>query len=521
MKTQSDMELAFALSEQGYHIFPCKDRQKFPRTMGGKAWDRFLGEQETLAGHLVAAGDATGAALCPAEDDPVKLLIIDIDAYSADLETVWFAMAPGETRPEGMGIVRSASGGWHFWFRLPEDTDIRKLPADIDLGRGISGELRVSGPARRLIMLPGSVVTNKHGQAGRYTSLAKLVPAEMPEPPDILMSRILARRGTGQNERATEGGIATEVHHLLSMLELIDEIPEGTRNNVISRIGQIMGRIGPSGKPSEGLLQAIWGKLQPKVGNLDQGEFRIAVQSGWKTGRKNADTYSPREKHPTITDIREECDAVFGFTPWLCEVRDSSGKTKEWQVGFGGSAKRRNEASSVTKVKDLGEVLPTLTRLGNADPDTVVRSPLFVQVGWTKALNFMLQAERGVDQMGIPPEERFWGILDEYARMSAGDMLFLDTWTGKRPSGSAQAFIVWPPDEAPSLVVPAGLQETLLLSVGDLPKAKRLVKQHLLDKALRGMKGGKKVWVCSLAVLEQTTQEYVGSAYDRWLQKEK
>ena len=83
-------------------------------------------------------------------------------------------------------------------------------------------------------------------------------------------------------------------------------------------------------------------------------------------------------------------------------MRDSSGKTKEWQVGFGGSAKRRTEATNVTRVKELGEVLPTLTRVSGADPDTVVRSPLFIQPGWNKALQFMLQYSRGVDQLGIP-----------------------------------------------------------------------------------------------------------------------
>lgn len=515
------MDIALSLSAMGYHVFPCRNRQKFPQSIGGRPWDKFLGEQDLLAGHLVSAGDASGAALCPAEDDPVPLLILDIDAYNTDLDTIWFSVAPGEERPETLGVVRSASGGWHIWFRLPEGTDIRRLPATIDLGRGIQGELRVSGPARRLIMLPGSTVMNKHGKAGLYKALTPLVPEALPEPPEVLMSRILARRGTGQNERASEGGVATEAHHLLGILDMIDEVPEGGRNNTVSRIGQILGRIGPSGKPSEGLVRGLWDKLGPKLGNLTQTEFRIAIQSGWKTGRKNADTYSPRERHPTISDVREECEAVFGFLPWLCEVRDSGGKTKEWQVGFGGSAKRRNEASSVTKVRDLGEVLPTLTRLGNADPDTVVRSPLFIQAGWTKALNFMLQAERGVDQMGIPPEERFWSILDEYARMAAGDLLFLDTWTGRRPQGVAQAFIVWPPDDAPSLVIPSGLQEALLLSVGDLPKAKRLIKQNLLEKSLRGMKGGKKVWVCALSVLEQTTQEYCGGAYDRWVQRTK
>ena len=504
----------------GYYVFPVRNRQKFPRVIGGKTWEKYPGEkeQEMLHAHLMSDGGKTGAALCPMEDDPVSILILDIDSYGAALEQVWFAMAPGELLDEGVGVVRSASGGWHFWFRLPEDTDIRKLPADIDLGGGISGELRVSGPNRRLIMLPGSVGTNKNGKPGEYTELKPIHPLGLKAPPDSLMSRILARRGTGQKPE-TEG-VPTEAHHVLYLAGLIEGIPEGERNNAVAKLGQVLGRICPAQKPTEKLLAAIWDKVQSLLGaGFDQKEFLIAINSGWKTGRKNAETYGPREKHPTVSEIREECEAVFGFVPWLCEVRDSSGKTKEWQGGFGGSAKRRNEAANVTKVKDLGEVLPTLTRVSGADPDTVVRSPLFIQPGWNKALQFMLQYSRGVDQLGIPAEEKFWTIIDDYARMAASDYLFIETWTGKRPAGSAQAFLVWPVDEPPSLVMPPGLQEALMTSIGDLPAAKRLAKKHLMKKTLVGMRSGKEVWFCPISVLEQTTQEFCGAQYEMFIRR--
>lgn len=513
-------KLVEELSAKGYYVFPTMNRQKFPTRIGRYTWDWFLQneEQELLVAQLLSAGNATGAALCPAPSDPIRLLILDMDTYGIGFEELWHNISPGEDLPKGTGVVKSASGGWHIWFLLPEETHAEGLPAEVDLGNGMRGEIRVSGKSKRLIMLPGSRVTNKHGKPGLYKEMADIKLEELPEPPSSFLSRICARRTKNPRDRDNETRLPTEVMHLLSLLQNMDSVEHGLMNTTVSRVGQILGRMGIPGKPTDALMSRLWEALSPKLDSeFDQVSFQRAINSGWKTGKKNSETFSPREKHPTVTDIREEAEAIFSAVPWLCEVRDSSGKTKEWQIGFGGSAKRRDEARHITKVKDLNEVLPTLTRISNADPDTVVRSPLFIQPGWSKTFEFMLRSERGVDQLGVPPEEKFWALLDDWARIASADNFFIETWSSKRPSSNSQAFIVWPVDELPSLVLPPGLQEVLLTQVGDIPKGKALARKFLLNKTLRGMRSGQKAWVCPLSALEQLTQDIIGAAYENWV----
>ena len=510
------------LSEAGYWVFPTKNRQKFPTQFGGRKWDTFIKEKdhELLHAHLLHE-QGTGAALCPQTDDPVPLLILDLDTYGMDWGTLCAHISPSEPVPEGALVVASPSGGFHLWFKLPPEVIGEKLPATIDLGEGVTGEVRVSSKACRLIMLPESLVTNKNGKPAKYKiQSGEMVPSKLPYPPESLMARLVARKDQG---KATEpGNKPTEVMHFIGILEQLGAIPEGDRNNFVARVGQVLGRLHPGSNLDPELLHPIWEPLSPKLGpSFEQKEFKVALASGWSTGSKNGEKFQAREKHPTVTDIRAECEGVFGSTPWMVEVWDSTGKLKETLVGFGGSAKRRNEASRVASLKDLRDVLPTLTRLSSAPLDTVARSPLFIQPGWAKVLDFMMNTEKGVDHLGVPAEERFWELLDEWAKIAAGDLVFLEAWTEKRPQGAATPFIVWPlaDEQPPAMVLPPLLQETLLTQLGDIPKAKRLVSKHLLTKTLVGMRSGQKVWVCPLAQLPVPSQEYIGAQYEIFVRR--
>lgn len=509
------------LSEEGYWVFPTRNRQKYPTTFSQKKWDTFIeeNERELLHAHLLHE-KGTGAALCPQPTDKVPLLILDLDTYGMEFDDLWLHICPGEKVDPEMLVVGSPSGGFHVWFRLPDTINAEKLPATFDFGEGVTGEVRASSKARRLIMLPSSLVINKNGKPAKYKIIqGKLKPSTLTHPPSSLMARLVARKDQG---KADEGNQPTEVMHLIGMLEQVQDITEGDRNNFIARMGQVMGRLHPSKKLDPELINKIWEGLSPKLGpNFDEKEFRIAINSGWSTGSKNAEKYQAREKHPSVSDIRAECEGIFNGLPWLVEIRDSTGKTKEWMVGFGGSAKRRHEANRVTHLRDLRDILPTLTRLSNASLDTVARSPLFIQPGWSKVLEYMLSTEKAVDQLGIPPEERFWELLEEWSRISAGDMLFMEAWTEKRPLGTSTAFIVWPmaEEQPPALVIPPLLQETMLTQMGDIPKAKRLVNKHLLQKTLVGMRSGQKVWVCPLAQLQPETREYIGAQYEQFVRR--
>lgn len=515
------MKFPSELSALGYYVFPTTDRRKFPSKVGTReSWASFIidGEQELLHALLTAAGEATGAALCPQPGDPVRLLILDLDTYGESFESIWAKLSPDEEPPKGTGIVASPSGGYHLWFRVPNDVNPDKLPATIDMGNGLSGEIRTSGKARRLIMLPESTVTNKQGKVAKYRQVRPFRVSDLPDPPPTLLARLCARKGEVAPKRE-EGGIPTEIAHVLGLIDRIPEIEKGAMNTTVAQVGQILGRISPSQTPNEDMLNRLWRSIKPKLDDaFDHKSFRVAIISGWKTGRKNADSYGAREKHPTVTDVKAECVAILGKTPWMVEVRDSAGKIQEYQVGLGGSSKRPEEADRMTRLKDLGEVLPVLTRLAGADKDTVARSPLFIQPGWEKTLRFMLLAEKGVDQLGIPPEEKFMETLENWARIAASDGLFLHTWTSKRPDAT-QAFIVWPVAERPCLCIPPNLQEYLLMGIGDLPKAKRMVNGHMLKKVLTGMRSGQKAWCIALQTFADTTQVFCSAQYEKWIAK--
>ena len=514
------MSIWIELSEQGYWVFPTRNRQKYPTSFNKRNWDTFIdgGEQELLHAHLLH-DKGTGAALCPQPEDSTPLLILDLDTYGMAFDDLWLHLSPNEKPDPSLLVVGTPSGGFHVWFKLPDDVNGEKLPATFDFGEGITGEVRASSKARRLIMLPDSLATNKNGKPAKYKIISgKLQPDKLPTPPASLMARLVARKDQG---KADEGNQPTEVMHFLDLLAQIQEISPGERNNFIAKVGQIMGRLHPGKKLAAELVGKVWDSLNVKLGDFSEKEFRIAVNSGWSTGSKNAEKYQAREKHPSVTDIRAECEGIFTGVPWLVEIRDSSGKTKEWMVGFGGSAKRRHEANRVTHLGDLRDILPTLTRLSSASLDTVARSPLFIQPGWSKVLEYMLSTEKAVDQLGIPPEERFWELLEEWSRISSGDLLFMEAWTEKRPLGVSTAFIVWPmtEEQPPALVIPPLLQETMLTQLGDIPKAKRLVSKHLLQKTLVGMRSGQRVWVCPISQLQPETQEYIGAQYEQFVRR--
>ena len=509
------------LSEKGYWVFPTKNRQKFPTQFNGRKWDTFIktGEHELSHAYLVRE-EGTGAALCPQAGDPIPLLILDLDTYGMEFDTVWAKVSPDNAVPDGTCVVASPSGGYHLWFRLPPDVIASRLPATIDFGEGVTGEVRVSSKSCRLIMLPESLVTNKNGKPAKYKVIAGSIdPDTLVYPPETLAARLVAR--PNQGKRTEIGGKPTEALHFLEMLELLGEVPEGGRNNLVSRIGQVLGRLHPGKSPDPEIVQAAWEKVSGKLGNFKETEFRVAVNSGWTTGSKNGEKYQAREKNPTVTDVKAECESVFGNTPWMVEVFDSSGKLKETLVGFGGSAKRRHEATKVASLADMRQALPTLTRLASAPMDAVSRSPLFIQPGWSKVLDFMMQVEKGVDHLGVPVEDRFWELLDEWAKIAAGDLLFLEAWTEKRPQGAATPFIVWPlgDDSAPAMVLPPLLQETLLTQLGDIPKARGLKKKYLLEKSLVGMRSGQRVWVCPINQFPIVSQEYIGAQYELYVRQ--
>ena len=130
---------------------------------------------------------------------------------------------------------------------------------------------------------------------------------------------------------------------------------------------------------------------------------------------------------------------------------------------------------------------------------------------------FMLKANKGVDQWGIPPEEKCPELLETWARSAATDGSFLETWTAKRPDGPNSPFIVWPAEGDPALVLPPALEEYLVLHGGDISKIRGLINKNMLKKGLVGMKGGQKALTYPISRLDDTTGAFIGNCYERWV----
>ena len=281
------MSLPLALSGQGYWVFPTTGRRKYPVRLNGREWDSFIEDQEHELCHATLLQEkGTGAVLCPQSSDPVPLLILDLDTYGMSFDELWIRIASGITVPETMGLVETPSGGFHLWFRLPPEVVAQRLPATIDFGNGVAGEVRVSSGARRLIMLPGSLATNKHNKPGHYR-LVQGTPEEpttLAFPPEVLISRLVARRDQGKAKQTAKGKPTEAMHFIALMEHLADEIPEGGRNNFVAKIGQVMGRIHPGTQVDTDLLPEIWAMLSPRLGEFGEKEFRVSFASGLECG---------------------------------------------------------------------------------------------------------------------------------------------------------------------------------------------------------------------------------------------
>lgn len=518
------MKLTFAesLAAAGYCVIPLTGRRKGCIEPWG-AWVR-EGPARCQAQLLTAKG-LTGAAICPQPLDPDPLLIIDIDAYDATLAEVWAQLAQdgSASPPASAGVVRSASGGFHFYFRLPREVTPKQVPATADFGGGCKGEVRCSGHANAILVLPGSKVVNKAGRIGTYEAVQPFMPATLCEPPEGLMRRLLARPLAPPTK--DKDTLPTECYHVLKFFsELRPAVPEGSINSTLAQIGEVLGRIAPQPLATDGIMQQVADAVipclaSPPFDSADQGklkEFRRAVASGWKTGRQNREKYTARDAYPTVTDVLAECRAVFGGEPWLLELRKSDGTVAELRLGLGGSAKRPDQAFAAAAIRSEAEILPALTRISAADPDSVVTCPLHIQAGWRKALEFHLASTREIAYLGTPPEEAFMSSLISYAVYACRRGRIWETRNKERVSNESSPFIYYPPNtEQASLIIPAAHdQEALCAGTGDVGKAQALVTKHASRVGLAGL-GNRKALVFRLEVFaDDDLRRSIGEAFE-------
>lgn len=504
------MSLATTLSSTEYWVFPLIDLKKapMPPALGGRGWGQVmdLGTEGRViaAAALETCPESTGSVVCLQPTDKYPLAVLDVDNYGADEAAVWASLGcDGAVAP----YVRTASGGYHFWFRVPEGQKADDLPSDFDLGAGAKGEIRASRRARQLLVLPGSCALNKFSKKGVYTATG--FPQhlrDIPPMPDTLWVRLKARQ---QATGPVSVKLPTELIHMLELLKAVrpGALERGNYNNTIAHVGQIAGRITGWDKPSSELAQSVYEVLS---GWLVEGEsfkddeFYAALNSGFRKGRKNREDYQPRDKHPTVTDVLTECRNLFGGPPWLVEMVDPTGKTQDWLLGIGGSSKDRDNAHRTVTVTKVDESWVALCQLGSVDLDVASQSPLHIMPGWRKALHLHLMATRAVDHQGLPPEVRFWQKMAELVRDAAKERCFLRNRNASR-QGQHQALHI-PATGPPEIILFPDAQTTVTMYTRDNRVVNRARRQFCEERKLAGMKRAK-AWIFPLRVIAEEADD--------------
>ena len=511
---KADLTKALNLAEEGYWVFPCLNRQKGARAVLGKPWGWYCenSSPEVLAA-ILSQGNPTGAAIMPAPSDPIPLLILDFDLEGEEKPTwqeIWSIMSTGTPPPPGLGITKSVSGGYHFWFKLGSKKE--KLPDKFDFGSGLQGEVRASNRPKTFLMLPGSVALSKGGGVGKYVEQESIEIEKLPEMPEHILTRLSARPTT--NIAPEEGALPTEVIHLLDLMSSTP-IPQGARNEHIAKVGQIIGRIAPHTNLPDEMLESAWNKLKPGLGDFKLPEFTKTLKSGFKTGKTNGGKFLKRSPNPTASDVKAECETVFGGALWMKKLIDSTGKCVGYTIGIGGSAKRPDEAAITIQLEDLdpNDLLPYLAQAAGVNPNSIVTSPLFVQGGWRKVLLYILKSESSVEPLALPPEDVFFDIISNWARGAATDDRFIERWAERREFDKGAPFIVYPPDGMDTcLVIPERSYERLLRQVGDIGIGKSLTKKWLLTKSLIGRA---RAWVIGTENLDEPSKLIIHKAYEK------
>jgi hypothetical protein len=214
---------AAALAERGWAVFPCRPGDKRPAVAD---WEnRASASPDLVARYWPSPRHNVGIACGPS-----LLVVIDLDAHG-DLPADWqlpgvndgkdvFAAIcewAGMDWPFGTYTVATPSGGWHMYFRAPEDRVIRNSASRL----GPQVDVRAAGG---YVVGPGSVTP-----AGTYEALDDDADVE-PLPPWI--ARLLE---PDEPERPPVREMnARDTHKRVNALQrAVCEARPGTRNSML------------------------------------------------------------------------------------------------------------------------------------------------------------------------------------------------------------------------------------------------------------------------------------------------
>jgi len=538
----------------GYYVFPIEGHRKYPLKVDGEAWSWYWDHQrrDILAGSVALAKNnalTTGWCIAPHKTDKYPLLLIDLDVYEGrTAEDLWPEMAGDSAEmPSNVGITRSTGGGYHFWFKLPDDLDPRTLPASFNFGSGIEGEIRFSGQERpRLLVLPGTRAMNKQGKLGAYTVYQPFNVSNLAPPPPELLSRLIGRQGTSADELMTGGdqmmdisdsyvgdrqavvasNMPTEFHHLMAVVQQAT-VTEGGRNNFAAMVAQIVGRI-YSARPNDTAVKMIVDNIQNALEDkLPLGELKKTIFSAMKRGQINAKRFAVVDKYPSTTVVLTEVKSIYKQLPWLLVHLKADGKVQAFELGLGGSPKRPDEVAQSMTLTDFSKdsVLAALSRLSGSDLDIVVRSPLFTRPNWTKVLVHYLEQGATYEYTTLPTDAVFWDTLQQWAMEAARDRNFIENVSKVLPEESVLAHTKV--DVAGTgkksfdrlvLVVHPRHHEFLMTQCGDIGATKKLLRTHADERKVVYPRRKAVAWFIEVSPenMTQETVDYLWGEYVTW-----
>jgi hypothetical protein len=252
-------DAAVQLGRRGYRVFPV-GADKAPTTPRG---------------HLDGTSDEDAIRGWPWVDGiglviPQRVFVVDVDPRNGGIQTLAALLDAHETFMPRTRKVRTRSGGYHYYYRLPDDRDLRgKLGPGVDIKK----------PGRGYVLVPPT--------AG-YQYLRGGAPA--PAPKWLLDELTMERRSGGAASKpkffAVAGGTPYGLAALKQKCEQMRECSEGGRRATLNTCAFVLATLVAGGELDED--KACAGLLDAAVdAGLSEQQALAAMKSGWSAGLQN------------------------------------------------------------------------------------------------------------------------------------------------------------------------------------------------------------------------------------------
>lgn len=257
-------DAAVLLAQRGSRVFPV-GADKAPRISSGHLGASDIPERvQKWADDGLFEGGGIGLVI------PARTFVVDVDPRNGGLDTLELLMQ-GHSEFPRTRLVRTRSGGWHYYLSLPADLELRG-----SLGPGVD----IKKPGRGYVLVPPTP---------GYTYLRGGRPAPAPE--WLLGELTLQRRASASDCRGPKyfklvGGTGYGLATLRNALERVRTQGEGGRRALLNTEAFVLGSLCAGGeldedKALEGLLDAA---LET---GLTEKQSLSAIKSGWHAGLLN------------------------------------------------------------------------------------------------------------------------------------------------------------------------------------------------------------------------------------------